>query len=155
MTNMYKNGVAQTIENLFSRETIIVIDINANIQDVWSLLTNVVKQNIWNSTLIAIEGEMMLGGKLKIRSKLAPNKVFKIKVSCFEPHSKMIWRGSNGNRIFTLKKIEHNWTKVAISEKISGLFYPLYKKHIPDFDDQFNQFASDLKAEAEAQIISD
>ncbi len=34
-----------------------------------------------------------------------------------------------------------------MSEKIGKLFFPMYKKIIPSFDESFEQFASDLKKE--------
>ena len=37
-----------------------------------------------------------------------------------------------------------------MSEKIGGPVFPLFAKMIPPFDRSFEQFASDLKKEAEA-----
>ena len=36
-----------------------------------------------------------------------------------------------------------------MTEKIGGFMFPLYGKYIPPFDESFEQFASDLKREAE------
>lgn len=36
-----------------------------------------------------------------------------------------------------------------MTEKIGGLLFPLYAKYIPPFDKSFEQFAADLKKEAE------
>lgn len=36
-----------------------------------------------------------------------------------------------------------------MTEKIGGLMFPMYAKMIPSFDQSFDQFASDLKKEAE------
>ena len=34
-------------------------------------------------------------------------------------------------------------------EKIGGFMFPMYAKHIPPFDQSFEQFARDLKTESE------
>ena len=39
--------------------------------------------------------------------------------------------------------------RFTMHEKIGGLMFPLYVKHIPPFDDAFEQYAADLKNEAE------
>ena len=39
-----------------------------------------------------------------------------------------------------------------MSEKIGGPIFPLFSKYIPSFDNAFEQFAADLKKEAEAII---
>jgi hypothetical protein len=36
-----------------------------------------------------------------------------------------------------------------MTEKIGGLMFPMYAKYIPSFDESFEQFAADLKKEAE------
>ena len=54
-----------------------------------------------------------------------------------------------GKRVFTLKTIGNNLTNFTMSEKIGGPIFPLFSKMIPSFDASFEQFAKDLKNEAE------
>ena len=37
----------------------------------------------------------------------------------------------------------------TMQEKIGGFLFPLFSRMIPDFDESFEQFAADLKREAE------
>jgi len=41
-----------------------------------------------------------------------------------------------------------------MTEKIGGLLFPVYGRFIPPFDDAFEQFAADLKKEAESMQAS-
>ena len=41
-------------------------------------------------------------------------------------------------------------TNFSMNEKIGGPVFPLFAKMIPSFDKSFEEFASDLKKEAEA-----
>lgn len=40
-----------------------------------------------------------------------------------------------------------------MTEKISGLLFPLFAKLIPPFDEPFEKFADDLKTEAEKKSL--
>lgn len=51
--------------------------------------------------------------------------------------------------MFTLSKNADGSLTFSMSEKIGGLMFPLYAKMIPPFDQSFEQFATDLKNEAE------
>ena len=54
-----------------------------------------------------------------------------------------------GSRVYTLKTIGNNLTNFSMVEKIAGPLFPLFAKMIPPFDESFEQFAKDLKKEAE------
>lgn len=54
-----------------------------------------------------------------------------------------------GNRVYTLKDIGTNLTNFTMTEKIGGPLFPLFGKMIPPFDETFEQYAIDLKNEAE------
>ena len=49
----------------------------------------------------------------------------------------------------TIKTIGNNLTNFSMVEKIGGPLFPLFAKMIPPFDKAFEQFAKDLKKEAE------
>lgn len=51
-----------------------------------------------------------------------------------------LYSNSNGSVQFTM------------SEKLAGILFALAAKHIPSFDAPFEQFAADLKKEAEARF---
>lgn len=150
MTNLASSGKAITIKKFFSRETAISIDIQADKSIIWALLTNASDFPRWNSTVISIDGNITKGGKIQLKSVLDPKRVFKLSVKEFEADSQLVWGDAMGKRIYTLKSIGNGLTNFTMNEKIGGPVFPLFAKMIPPFDKSFEQFASDLKKEAEA-----
>lgn len=152
MTNstIAATGKATTVKETFSRETSVAIDINADAAIVWTLLTNASDFARWNSTVTSLEGEIKLGGKIKLKSILDEKRTFKLKVKELEPEKKLVWGDGQGNRTYTLKPNGSGGITFTMHEKIGGLMFPLYAKYIPEFDESFEAFAADLKKEAEA-----
>jgi hypothetical protein len=150
MTNVTANCKAVTIKKTFSRETAISINILADKSIIWALLTNASDYPRWNSTVISINGIIAKGGKIQLKSTLDPKRVFKLSVKEFEADNKLVWGDAMGKRIYTLKSIGNGLTNFSMNEKIGGPIFPLFAKMIPPFDESFEQFASDLKKEAEA-----
>ncbi|MFN8357218.1 MAG: SRPBCC domain-containing protein [Spirosomataceae bacterium] len=144
-----QNGKAITIKTTFSRETSVSIVIKADAAIVWTLLTNAADFPRWNSTIISIEGDIQQGEKIKLKSTLDSKRVFKLKVKEFEPESKLTWGDGNGTRTYTITEQGNGVLIFSMTEKIGGLMFPLYAKYIPPFDKSFEQFAADLKREAE------
>lgn len=149
MTPPKQNGKASTVKTTFSRETSISIDIQADVAIVWTLLTNASDYPRWNSTIISIDGNIAPGEKIKLKSTLDPKRTFTLKVKAFEPEKQLIWGDAQGNRVYTLTTA-NDTTTFSMQEKIGGLMFPLYASYIPPFDASFEQFAADLKKEAEA-----
>ncbi len=73
-----------------------------------------------------------------------------MKVKEFQPENKLSWGDAMGNRIYTLDKIGNGSVLFSMTEKIGGPLFPLFAKMIPSFDKSFEQFAADLKKEAES-----
>jgi hypothetical protein len=143
------NGKAVTSKKTFSRETAVSIDIQADKSILWALLTNATDFPRWNSTVISIEGAIAQGGSIKLKAKLDPKREFKLKVKEFTPESQLVWGDAMGTRVYTLKSIGNNLTNFSMREKIGGPLFPLFAKMIPAFDQSFEQYAKDLKKEAE------
>ena len=144
------DGKASTIKETFSRQTTVSINIQADLTIIWQLLTNASDFPRWNSTVVSLDGEIKQGEKIVLKSTLDEKRVFKLKVKELEPETRIVWGDSKGNRIYTLNQESANSVIFTMVEKIGGLFFPMYAKHIPPFDESFEQFASDLKQEAEA-----
>ena len=144
-----QDGKATTIKKTFSRETSVSINIKADASIIWALLTNAADFPRWNSTVTSIEGKIKKGEKIKLKVKLDEKRTFKIKIKEMEPEKMMVWGDSQGNRVYTLDKQSGGSVKFTMHEKIGGLMFPLYAKHIPPFDEVFEQYAADLKKEAE------
>ena len=143
-----KSGKATTRKRIFSRTTSISIDIKADPSIIWALLTNARDFARWNSTIISLEGEIKKGEKIRLKSTLDPDRIFRLKVIEMIAGEKLVWGDMLGKRVFTLK-YNGRVTTFTMREKIGGLFFPLFAGKIPSFEPAFERFASDLKHEAE------
>jgi uncharacterized protein YndB with AHSA1/START domain len=149
MTNLASNSKAITIKKTFSRETTVSIDIQADPSIIWALLTNASDFPRWNSTVISIDGNITKGGKIQLKSTLDPKRVFKLSIKAFEADKRLVWGDAMGKRVYTINSIGNGLTNFTMTEKIGGPFFPLFAKMIPPFDQSFEQYAKDLKKEAE------
>ena len=143
------NGIASTIKNTFSRETSVCLDIKAEPNKIWTLLTNASLYPKWNSTIISIEGNIAQGQTINLKSTLDPKRIFKLKVSETEPNQRLTWGDAMGKRTFTLERNLTGGTTFTMREKIGGPLFPLFANMIPSFDQSFEQFAADLKKASE------
>lgn len=148
------DGKAKTIKTTFSTQTSVSIEIDADKDVIWALLTNSSDYVRWNSTLISMEGNIHEGGKIKLEPTVNPGKTFQIKVAAVSSAKSMEWRSGmapffKGVRVFSLQPQKQGGTRFTMSEKIKGLMYPMAAKQLPDFTTPFEQFAADLKSEAE------
>jgi uncharacterized protein YndB with AHSA1/START domain len=148
-TTFAQTGKATTVKTTFHRETTVSIEIRADPPILWALLTKASDYPRWNSTVTSIEGNIALGGKIKLKSKLDSKRTFKLKVKEFDPERKLTWGDAQGKRIYTITKNGNGTVTFLMTEKIGGFMFPMYAKMIPPFDQSFEQFASDLKKESE------
>jgi uncharacterized protein YndB with AHSA1/START domain len=142
------NQKAHTIKKVFSRETTVSVVIHAAPEKIWDILANVQGYKNWNSTIVSIEGEIKKGGEIRIVPAINPQRTFKLKIKAFEPYTKMVSGDAMGSRTFLLEKVSDG-TLFTMTEKIGGPIFPLFAKMIPPFDEAFDAYARDLKAEAE------
>jgi uncharacterized protein YndB with AHSA1/START domain len=148
------DGRAVKKRETFRMECGVSINIRAQPERVWSLLTDAAAFPRWNSTVTSIEGQIALGQKIKLRVPLAPKRVFKLKVSEFEPGARMVWSDGaapmfRGVRTFTLSPRDNGSIDFAMVEVFSGLMLPMIAGSLPDFAPSFERYAADLKLAAE------
>ena len=86
-----KTGKASTIKTTFSTETTVSSDIGAGPEIIWALLTNSSDYVRWNSTLLAMKGDLREGGKISLEPAVNPGKTFKINVAEMQPEKSMKW----------------------------------------------------------------
>jgi uncharacterized protein YndB with AHSA1/START domain len=132
----------------------VAINIQAQPEKIWALLTNAAGFPRWNSTVQSIEGQIALGQKIRLRVPVAPKRVFKLKVSAFEPGKRMVWQDGappmfKGVRTFTLTPRDNGSIDFAMVEVFSGLMLPMIAGSLPDFAPSFERYAADLKRAAE------
>ena len=128
--------------------------INAPKEKIWAILTDGAAYPTWNKNVNKIDGTIAAGEKLKIWTKLVPNKGFPAQVSEWKPADRMVWSFSaplgmfKGARSFTLEQkgdaVEFH-TKETFSGWMAG---PIIKK-MPDLQPSFDEWAASLKAAAE------
>ncbi len=91
-------SAAKTTKRFFSRETEVTTAIRASAESVWAILTAGRDYPSWNSTVVSIEGEVVAGGKIALRSSLDPKRTFKLRVKAFEPHRRLVWGDEKAQR---------------------------------------------------------
>jgi uncharacterized protein YndB with AHSA1/START domain len=129
--------------------------IEAPVERVWSLLSDVSEQARWNETLISIEGQIIDGGTVTLVSKANPKRSFKLAVSDVSAPTHMVWSDGmplglfKGTRTFDLQD-RAGATEFTMSEVYSGLLAGLITRSIPDMTESFGQYADSLKRAAEA-----
>ena len=141
---------ASTVRTTFSRTTTVSTVIEAEPAIVWALLTHAADYPRWNSTIVSIEGEIAFGEKIKLKSMLDPKRTFKLKVKEFAAEKTLVWGDGLGKRRYALSPNGKGSVTFTMTEKIGGFMFPLFASKIPSFDASFDQFAADLKKEAEA-----
>ena len=145
-----REGRANTTRTTFSRETSVSTTIGADPTIVWALLTHASDFPRWNSTVTSIKGDIREGETIELKSTLDEKRTFKLKIKEFVLEKRLVWGDNQGNRVYTIDKDSSNSVRFRMSEKIGGPLFPLFAKYIPPFDTSFEQFAADLKREAES-----
>ena len=142
---------ATTTRRFFSRETEVSVEIEADADAVWKLLTNARDYPTWNSTVVSMEGEIAQGQTIRLKSTLDPKRTFELAVKKFEPPERLVWGDAMGTRTYRITKSGPRSVTFSMHEKIGGPLFPLFAKMIPPFDESFDRFAADLKHKAEGR----
>jgi hypothetical protein len=136
------------------------VNILADADTIWSLLTDAGDFSRWNSTVASIEGQIREGERLRLRVP-GSGRTFTPRVSGVVPKQRMIWTGGfapifKGVRTFDLRRRPDGSTDFAMEERFSGLMLPLIHASLPDFGPVFQRYAEDLKrgAERHAQPVT-
>jgi len=128
--------------------------IAATPEKVWSVLIDTENWPQWDPTCERIEGNVVLGEKVKAFSKLSPGRAFPVKVVELVPNEQMTWQGGmplglfKGVRSFTLKE-DGDGTAFTVRETFSGPMLAVIGGTIPDLTEPFAQFVAGLKNRSE------
>ncbi len=101
--------------------------------------------------VLSIDGIATLNSCLKIRSKLSPDRVFKVRITELKPNEKMVWESGlplnlfKGVRTFTVTPKDDQTTEFEMVEVFSGLLSHVFGKAIPDMSNAFLDFSKGLK----------
>jgi len=129
------------------------VNIRADAESIWSLLTDATSFPRWNSTVTSVKGQIREGERLRLHVP-GTNRTFTPMVSGVVAARRMIWSDGlpwifTGIRTFVLKPHDHGSTTFVMEERFSGLMFALVKRMLPDFRPIFEAYANDLKREAE------
>ena len=130
--------------------------IGATPATIWTILTDAPSYPDWDPGMVRIEGHIAPEEKLKVFTKLSPDRTFPVTVTEFVPDERMVWASGmplglfKGERTFRLTAREDGTTEFSLREEFSGLLLPIIGRSIPDLSDSFEQFADGLKARAES-----
>ncbi len=132
------------------------IIIRASPADIWPVLIDVSRWPEWDSNFDKMEGEVALGQRLKIFSKVMAGRVISVTVTQLVQNQKMTLASGMPLGLF---KVQHSYTltakgdgktEVLSHEFFTGPLAPLIGKSIPDMTQSFNEFVSRLKQRVEA-----
>ncbi len=151
---MSNHGKAQVTKSMFRMEYAVSGVIQAKPERIWSLLTAAADFPRWNSTVQSISGRIADGEKIALKAKIAPDRVFNLKVGDVTANRSMVWRDGTapmftGVRTFTLAPAGDAATTFSMAEVYSGIMLPMIAGSLPDFRASFEQYFADLKREAE------
>jgi hypothetical protein len=129
--------------------------IRSSPEAIWAILTDARRWPEWNTTVDRVDGEIALGEKITVHTKISPGRAFPLKVREFVPGRRMVWSGGmplglfKGERVFTLSPRSDDSVEFAIREEFTGLLAPLITRSIPDLQPSFDQAVAALKDRAE------
>ena len=133
--------------------------IHAPVRGVWSILTDLAAWPSWNTTVVAVEGVVALGQKVRVTVTANPKRAFPVTVSTLDDPSRMVWTGGmplglfTGTRTFTLTETVGG-TDFSMEEVYSGPLASVVTRSIPDLAPSFEEFALCLKTTAESAAVS-
>ena len=147
---------ATKTSSAFRMDCAVRCTIHATPDRIWGLLTDAASFPRWNSTVTKIDGSIAPGETLKLEVPAAPGRVFKPKVTAFEPSRSMTWSDGfapmfKGVRTFTLSPNGDGSVTFHMAEVFTGVMLPMIKASLPDFAPAFEAYAADLKRAAEGK----
>lgn len=111
---------------------------------VWALLTDAPGYPAWNSTVIAIDGEIAAGHEIELRAKVDPERTFELTVSTFDENRTLVWEDGGsafrGVRTFTLTPTGTGTTEFRMAEVFTGSMMGMIEGKLPDFRPSFDAF---------------
>jgi uncharacterized protein YndB with AHSA1/START domain len=123
---------------------------------VWEILTNAAGYAQWNPEIVAIEGRMALGERIRGRVKVGGGAVrlVPLRVTAFEAPSRMEWTGGmplglfTGRRIFALTPSDGT-VEFRMLVQMSGLLAGPIVRSVGNRQAAIDSFSAALKVRAE------
>jgi hypothetical protein len=131
------------------------IDIQAPVDKIWRILTDLPRWRQWNSTVERTVGNVERGAKVTVFVKQNPGRAFPLRVIELDAPRRMVWAGGmplglfRGTRVYELAAPSTAAVVFSMREDYTGPLAGLIGKSIPDLQPAFDEFAQCLKREAE------
>jgi hypothetical protein len=131
-------------------------EIQADADRIWAILTDGPGWSTWDSGVDKVEGRIGPGETIKLWSKAAPGRAFPLKVTTFEPGTRLTFSGGmplglfRGVRTYTLAPQAGGTTAFKMREEYTGPLLGIMWRSMPDLGPAFRQFADGLKRRAES-----
>jgi hypothetical protein len=131
------------------------IDIQAPVDKIWRILTDLPRWAQWNSTVERTIGNVERGAKVAVFVRQSPGRAFSVRVTELDAPRRMVWTGGiplglfRGTRVYELAAPAAAATVFSMREDYTGPLAGLIGKSIPDLQPAFDEFAQCLKREAE------
>jgi hypothetical protein len=150
------NKGAKSSATTFEMQTSVATNIKAPADRIMGLLTDSKNFTKWNSTVVSVDGDIKKGETIRLVSKLDPKRTFKLKVAEQTPTT-LIWKDGfapmfSGVRTFELQTKPDGSTDFTMTEVFKGIMLPMIKGSLPDFKENFEQYAADLKNASEKNV---
>ena len=150
------NKGAKSSATTFEMQTSVATNIKAPADRIMGLLTDSKNFTKWNSTVVSVDGDIKKGETIRLVSKLDPKRTFKLKVAEQTPTT-LIWKDGfapmfTGVRTFELQAKPDGSTDFTMTEVFKGIMLPMIKGSLPNFKENFEQYATDLKKASEKNL---
>jgi len=131
--------------------------IRAAPEAVWEILTSAPGYAEWNPEIVAVEGRMALGERIRARVNVGSGAIrtVPLRVTAFEAPARMEWTGGlplglfTGRRVFTVTPGQGAAVEFRMLVQMSGLLAPLMVKAVGNRQVEIDGFSSALKERAE------
>jgi hypothetical protein len=133
------------------------IDIQAPVNRIWRILTDLPRWSEWNSTVERTLGQIESGARVTVFVKQSPGRAFPLRVTELDAPRRMVWAGGmplglfTGTRVYELSAPSAASAMFTMREAYTGLLAALIGKSIPDLQPAFDEFAACLKRVSERQ----
>jgi hypothetical protein len=131
------------------------IDIQAPVEKIWRILTDLPRWAQWNTTVERTVGNVERGAMVTVFVKQSPGRAFPLRVTELDAPRRMVWAGGmplglfKGTRVYELAASAATAAVFSMREDYTGPLAGLIGKSIPDLQPAFDEFARCLKREAE------
>ncbi|TCK92570.1 hypothetical protein EDC19_1719 [Natranaerovirga hydrolytica] len=137
------------------------IHIQAPVEKVWKVLTDVEKYPQWNPFIKSLQGDLVEGEIIQVELQPADKKPMTMRpqIILVQKERELRWKGRmflpgifDGEHIFELTVLENQTTQFIHREKFSGIMVPFLKKMLDNNTRRgFEMMNQQLKERCEAQ----